>query len=269
MERSVTPEAGSVVLDLEAVAGIEVALVGGEVTVAGTPGPSRVEVQCLSGPPVQISMEDGTLVVRHDHIGIGSWAPGGRPRALVTVQCPPSVTVRTHSVCASTVLAGLVGRIRSATVSGPITLSYIGGDIKARTVSGALAMDGVTGRLQVDTVSGSVDLVAGRLAQLEARSTSGRMNLDIEPVPGGSYRCTTVSGDVAVRMPPELESEVDAWTVSGRVDLGSARRGSSRGGPSGPDGSSLVLRSVSGRLALVTTRGAEPETVGAHMEVAG
>jgi hypothetical protein len=273
VERSVTPDAGSVVIDLEALGGVDVALVGGEVTVAGTPGPSRIEVHCLSGPPVRVSMEGDTLVVRQerggpaDLLGV-NWVGADRPRALVTVQCPPSVTVRTSSVCAPTVLAGLVGRIRTATVSAPVTLSYIGGDIKARTVSGSVEMDAVTGRLRIETVSGSVDLVAGRLSELDARSTSGRVNLDLEPVPGGSYRCTTVSGDVAVRIPPELDAEVDAWTLSGRVDLGGPRSAGRPDGAPSSDGSSLVLRSLSGRLALVTARAPDNPSAGADLEVA-
>src|SRR5581483_9441080 len=61
MERLVSGDQGRVTIELGHLRRVEVALVAGEVAVAATPGPSRVEVEWLGGPPVRIFEEDGVL----------------------------------------------------------------------------------------------------------------------------------------------------------------------------------------------------------------
>jgi len=75
MERLVSGDQGRVTIELGHLRRVEVALVAGEVAVAATPGPSRVEVEWLGGPPVRIFEEDGVLVVRHQ----ANCGPAERP----------------------------------------------------------------------------------------------------------------------------------------------------------------------------------------------
>ena len=241
-------------LDVGDVRRVEVSLVAGEVLVSATPGPACVEVEWLGGPEVQVTEEDGVLVVRHEP---WSGPAAGLPRAHVAVQCSPGTEVRTTTVSASTVVAGMAGQLRTGTVSGPVTLSYVGGDVRARTVSAPVEMEGVSGRLEVSTVSGAVGLAGGRLGELRASSTSGDLVLDIELLPAGTYRCSTVSGDVALRVPAEVSADVDACSLSGRIDVGdgAVRRGllGAHGhvGDGAPDSPRIRLRTVSGRLAVL------------------
>ena len=267
MERTVGGSDGRVSMELEDLARVEVSLVAGDVLVSATPGPSRVEVEWLAGPELRVSEDGGVLVVRHE-----SWpwpGVGVRPRAVVAVQCPPGASVQANTVNASTVVAGMAGEVRTATVSGPVTLSYVGGDVKARTVSAPVEMEGVSGRLEVATVSGSVELAGGCLADLRASSTSGDLILDLELLPSGTYRCSTVSGDLALRVPEEIGADVEACSVSGRLDVGG--RPVSRGGRGmharigevAADSPRIVLRTVSGRMTVLPRRGA-PDSGGAR-----
>lgn len=255
MERTVSQGDGRVSLDLTGVQRVELSLVAGDVLVAATPGPSRAEVEWLGGPEVRVSEEDGVLVVRH-----AAWpwpGGGGVPRAVVAVQCPPATSVQSSTVKASTVVAGMAGDVRTATVSGPLTLSYVGGDVRARTVSAPVEMEGVSGRLEVATVSGAVELVGGCLADLRASSASGDLLFDLELLPSATYRCSTVSGNVALRVSAEVEADVEACSVSGRLDVGGqpVRRGS-RGlhaqlGESSAGSARIRLRTVSGRMTVL------------------
>jgi hypothetical protein len=245
-------------MELDTVARVEVSLVAGDVLVSATPGPSRVEVEWLGGPELRVSQEDGVLVVRHVP---WPWPGHGvRPRATVAVQCPPGASVQSSTVNASTVVAGMAGEVRTATVSGPVTLSFVGGDVQARTVSAPVEMEGVSGRLQVATVSGSVELAGGCLAELKASSASGDMFLDLELLPSGTCRCSTVSGDLAVRVPEEVGADVEACSVSGRLDVGGrpVHRGgrgmSARIGDTTADSPRILLRTVSGAMTVLPRR---------------
>ena len=258
MDRTVAEADGRVSIELEELSRVEVTLVAGDVLVSATPGPSRVDVEWLGGPELLVSEEAGVLVVRHD-----SWprpGGGGLPRALVAVQCPPGASVQSNTVNASTVVAGMAGQLRTASVSGPVTLSYVGGDVRARTVSAPVEMEGVSGRLHVATVSGTVELAGGCLADLRASSASGDLFLDLELLPSGTCRCSTVSGDLALRVPEEVGADVEACSVSGRLDVGGrpVRRGG-RGmyaqiGETAVDRPRIMLRTVSGRMTVLPRR---------------
>ena len=253
MDRTVSGDEGRVTLDLADLRRVEVALVAGEVLVSATPGPSRVEVEWLGGPDVHITEEDGVLSVAHHACG----PMEGIPRAAVAVQCPPGAEVRTITVDASTVVAGTAGQLCTATVSGPVTLSYVGGDVRARSVSAPVEMEGVSGRLRVSTVSGPVALVGGCLADLRAASSSADLVLDVELLPSGTYRCSTVSGDVVLRVPSEAAADVEATSVSGRLQVEGqpVRPGRpamrARLGDASAAAARVLLRTVSGRMTVV------------------
>ena len=269
MERTVSEGDGRVTIELGDVSRVDVSLVAGDVLVSATPGPSRVEVEWLGGPDVTVNEEGGVLVVRHD---AWPWPGGGLPRAVVAVQCPPGAAVEASTVNAPTVVVGMAGQVRTSSVSGPVTLSFVGGDVRARTVSAPVEMEGVSGRLQVTTVSGPVELAGGRLAELRAASASGDLLLDLELLPAGTYRCTTVSGDVALRVPEEVGADVEACSVSGRLDVGGrpVHRGGrgmyARIGEASPDAPRILLRTVSGRMTVVP-RPPVPEGAGVRPAV--
>src|SRR4051812_7971305 len=66
VERVVEQDDGRVVIDLERVAEVHVRIVGGEVSIGGTAAPPRLEVECLQGEPVVVTVDDGIVVVEHD-----------------------------------------------------------------------------------------------------------------------------------------------------------------------------------------------------------
>ncbi|HZU71690.1 MAG TPA: DUF4097 family beta strand repeat-containing protein [Acidimicrobiales bacterium] len=257
MERAVCRDDGRQVIDLDDLNEVHVGLVGGDLLVSGTPGPSRLEIECVDGQPVWISCHDGLLLIeQHQPADLAS----RRTRATVAVSCPPATLVSARSVSAPVVVAGIAGELRATTVSGDIVWSYVGGEVAARSVSGRVEMEGVSGRLRVTTVSGDIALAGGYLDSLAAQSTSGNLTLDIETRQEGDYRCNTVSGHVLMRLPSEADATIEASSLSGRLAVPAAAEGERTGRPGrrrarsvlGSGSAAIRLRSVSGALAVLT-----------------
>jgi DUF4097 and DUF4098 domain-containing protein YvlB len=91
---------------------------------------------------------------------------------------------------------------------------------------------------------------------------SGDITLDFDGVP--DVDCTTVSGDVAVRLPADAALEVDAVTVSGRLEssypdvLDSGKR-RLRGSIGGGGRRRLTVRTTSGDMVLLRRSSAAVE----------
>jgi DUF4097 and DUF4098 domain-containing protein YvlB len=98
-----------------------------------------------------------------------------------------------------------------------------------------------------------VTISGGDPEDVTARAVSGEITLDFDETP--DVDCTTVSGDVAVRLPSDAGIDFDAVTVSGRLqsgypdllDSGKRRlRGRIGGG-----GRRLAVRTTSGDVVLL------------------
>jgi hypothetical protein len=245
VERLVERGEGRVTIDLDGIREAHVLVEEGDVAVAGTPTPARLEAECVAGPPIEVVVDDGVLTVQHRPERLGVLAPllrcGDRRRASVALALPPETPVRVRTLSAPVLAAGLVGSVDTATVSGPVTGTALLGRCEVRTVSGDIDLEGVSGDLGTTTISGDLTVVAGRLRRLSTRTTSGDVNLDLEVPAAARYDCTTVSGDVIVRLPPEAGIEVESRSVRRprrrwRLGDGDAR---------------LSVRTVSGDVAVL------------------
>lgn len=79
----------------------------------------------------------------------------------------------------------------------------------------------VTGELHFQTVSGDLTVVEGAGTSVRAESISGSMVLDLDPTGKPTdVRLTTVSGEVAIRLPHPADATVEANTASGTVSNG-------------------------------------------------
>lgn len=79
----------------------------------------------------------------------------------------------------------------------------------------------VTGDLRFKSVSGDLTVVEGAGASVRADSVSGDMVLDLDPTGKPTdIRLTTVSGEVAIRLPHPADARVEASTASGAVSNG-------------------------------------------------
>ncbi|MFH8406630.1 DUF4097 family beta strand repeat-containing protein [Streptomyces sp. NPDC018019] len=248
----------------EEITTLEVRLVGGTVNVVGTadPGRARVEIGELTGAPLTVRHEAGRLTVAYDDPpsrGLRALLEHRHRSAVVSVTVPGPTRVTIGTVSASAVLSGISGRTELRGVSGDSTLVRLTGPVRAETVSGRVEGQAVTGDLRFHSVSGDLTLIEGSGGTVKADSVSGDMVLDLDPAATGTdLSLTTVSGEVAIRLPAPGDTEVDANTTSGTVtnafeDLRvSGRWGAKRvTGRLGSGSGRLRATTLSGGLALL------------------
>ncbi|MYU16370.1 DUF4097 family beta strand repeat protein [Streptomyces sp. SID8361] len=254
------------------VSALDVRIVGGTVNVVGAaPGPARLEVSEIDGPPLKVSHTDGTLSVGYDDLswkGFRKWLGQWNRTAHVTLTVPAGTSSTIGVVGGSAVVSGLTGRAELRGVSGDFTLLGLTGPVQADTVSGRVEAQAVTGDLRFHSVSGDLTVVEGSGPLVRAESVSGDMVLDLAPAPRCSdIRLTTVSGEIAIRLPHPADAEVEANTASGSVSNGfedlrvSGQWGAKRiTGRLGAGNGSLKATTVSGAIALLRRPPSEEDT---------
>ncbi|GAA2951809.1 DUF4097 family beta strand repeat-containing protein [Streptomyces enissocaesilis] len=273
------------------VTALSVRIVNGAVNVVGVEeGPARLEVSGIEGPPLTVTHRDGTLTVAYEDLpwhGFLEWLdPKNRQRSVVvSLAVPAGASVEVGVIGAGAVVSGIGGRTAVRGISGDITLVGLSGTVRADTVSGSLEAQGVTGSLGFHSVSGNLTVVDGSGSSVRADSVKGDMVVDVDPAGKPTdIALTTVSGEVAVRLPHPADATVEANTVSG--SLSSAfedLRVSGTGASPAPDGSRawgwgakritgrlgagngrLRATTVSGAIALLRRPPAGPDPYGAE-----
>ncbi|MER5974794.1 DUF4097 family beta strand repeat-containing protein [Streptomyces sp. NPDC002055] len=281
----------------EPVSAVTVRIVGGTVNVVGTDSgePARLEVSELDGPPLTVTQEGSVLTVTYDDLtrkGLFAWLDrrtwrdrrswldhrSWKRHAVVSVTVPAGSGVEVGVVGAAAFVSGVSGRTELRSVSGDSTLVGLTGPVRAETVSGRLEAQSVTGDLRFQSVSGDLTVLDGSGTAVTAETVSGNLALDLAPVGAGpDIRLTTVSGEVAIRLPHPADATVTADTTSGALsnafdDLRvTGQWGAKRiTGTLGAGTGTLTAATVSGAIALLRRPAAEdagaPDGAGPHLD---
>lgn len=142
-------------------------------------------------------------------------------------------------------------------VSGNVEVNQVKGDLRANSVSGNVKVNRVTGSVKANSVSGNVEVgeVYGRAS---ANSVSGDVEIDIKSLEGTeNMEFASVSGNVSVKLPGNLDAEVKLSTRSGDLktdfplQIEEIRDGRSASGRLGNGSRSLKLSTVSGSVSLL------------------
>lgn len=258
------------------VTALHVRVVDGEVNVVGTEErTARLEITGIEGPPLLVTRQGGTLTVTYEDLpwkGFLSWLDRRRTsrRAVVSLAVPAGATVEVGVVGAGAVVSGIRGRTEVRGVTGDTTLVGLSGTVRGETVSGSLEAQAVTGDLNFQSVSGDLTVVEGAGTSVRAQSVSGDMMVDLDPSGRPTdIRLTTVSGEIAIRLPHPADAEVEANTASGTVSnaFEDLRVGGQWGakkitGTLGAGTGTLKATTVSGSIALLRRPPAEDEPAG-------
>ncbi|MFJ5834237.1 DUF4097 family beta strand repeat-containing protein [Streptomyces sp. NPDC093089] len=259
------------------VARLQVRIVNGAVNVVGTDESSvRVEISEIDGPPLIVSQDGSTLTVSYEDLqwkSILKWLDRKefKRRAVVSVAVPAGVDVEVGVVGAEAVVSGVSGRTEVRGVTGDTTLLGLSGPVRAESVSGNLAAQSVTGALRVNSVTGDVTVIEGSGASVKADTVSGDMVVDLDPAeldgPPADIRLTSVSGEVAIRLPHPADARVEASTTSGSVSnafedlrVGGLWGAKSITGTLGAGRGTLKATTVSGSIALLRRPEADEDT---------
>ncbi|MGV9554509.1 DUF4097 family beta strand repeat-containing protein [Streptomyces sp. NPDC003401] len=248
----------------EPVSELHVRIVEGTVNVVGTEEDSaRLEVSHLEGPPLLVTHRDGALTVAYEDLpwkGFLAWLDrkGRRRDAVVSLAVPAGTRVEVGVVSAGAVVSGIDGRAAVRGVSGDTTLVGLAGPVRADTVSGNVEAQALTGDLRFNSVSGDLTVVEAG-SSVKADSVSGSMIVDLDPASRPTdISLTSVSGEIAIRLPHPADARVEANTASGSVsnafeDLRvSGQWGAKRiTGRLGTGSGRLKATTVSGSIALL------------------
>ncbi|MEU5755395.1 DUF4097 family beta strand repeat-containing protein [Streptomyces sp. NPDC047829] len=244
----------------ESVSELHVRLVHGTVNVVGTDeGSARLEVSEIEGPPLIVTHQDGVLTVAYDDLpwkGFLKWLDrkGWQRSAVVSLAVPTGTRVEVGVVSAAAVVSGLDGRARVKGVSGDTTLVGLAGPVRADTVSGSVEAQALTGDLCFHSVSGDLTVVEAG-SSVRADSVSGSMIVDLDTTGSPTaIELTSVSGEIAIRLPQPADARVEANTASGTVS--SAFEDLRVGGQWGTKRITGRLGAGNGRLKATTVSGA-------------
>ncbi|MFY4723764.1 DUF4097 family beta strand repeat-containing protein [Streptomyces sp. LaBMicrA B280] len=202
---------------------LQVRIAGGTVNVMGTEeGPARLEVSDIEGPPLLVTHENGVLTVGYEDLtwqGFTKFLDRKRWRrsAVVSLAVPADARVEVGTVGAGAVISGVRGPAVVRGVTGDTALVGLSGPVQANTVSGNLEAQAVTGELRFTSVSGDLTVVEGSGPVVRADSVSGSMIVDLDPEGPTDVHLTSVSGEIAIRLPHPADAEVEANTASGRI----------------------------------------------------
>ncbi|GAA0917834.1 DUF4097 family beta strand repeat-containing protein [Streptomyces thermoalcalitolerans] len=257
----------------EPVTELNVRIVNGTVNVMGTDGSSvRLEISEIEGPPLMITQQGGTLTVAYEDLpwkGFLKWldSKGWQRSAVVSVAVPSSTRVELGVVGAAAMVSGIDGRTVVKGVSGDTTLVRLTGPVRADTVSGSVEAQALSGPLRFNSVSGDLTVVDGAGSSVRADSVSGSMIVDLDPAGSPTdVSLTSVSGEIAIRLPHPADARVEANTASGAVsnafeDLKvTGQWGAKRiTGRLGEGNGRLKATTVSGSIALLRRPPAEDE----------
>ncbi|GEC07484.1 hypothetical protein SSP24_51390 [Streptomyces spinoverrucosus] len=208
----------------EPVSELHVRIVNGTVNVVGTDeGSARLQVGEIEGPPLLVTQEGGTLTVAYEDLpwkGFLKWLDrkGWRRSAEVSLAVPVRTRVEVGVVSAAAVVSGIEGGTEVKGVSGDTTLVGLVGPVRADTVSGSVEAQALSGDLRFNSVSGDLTVVEGAGSAVKADSVSGSMIVDLDPTARPTdVSLTSVSGEIAIRLPHPADAEVEANTASGAV----------------------------------------------------
>ncbi|MFF3453597.1 DUF4097 domain-containing protein [Streptomyces sp. NPDC002730] len=255
------------------VTALNVRIVNGTVNVVGTDeGSARLEISQIEGPPLIVTQQGSTLTVAYEDLpwkGFLKWLDrkGWHRSAVVSLAVPAGSAVEVGVVGAAAVVSGIQGPTAIRGVSGDTTLVGVSGAVRAESVSGNLEAQSVTGDLRYNSVSGDLTVIEGAGSSVRAESVSGDMVIDLDPAGKPTdIRLTTVSGEVAIRLPHPADAQVEANTASGAVsnafdDLRvSGQWGAKKiTGTLGAGTGTLKATTVSGSIALLRRPPAEDE----------
>ncbi|MFI2505933.1 DUF4097 family beta strand repeat-containing protein [Streptomyces sp. NPDC018972] len=205
------------------VSDLQVRIVNGTVNVVGTDEDSaHLQISEVEGPPLVVTQKGGTLTVAYDDLpwkGFLKWLDhkGWRRSAVVSLAVPARTRVEVGVVGAGAVISGIRGPAAVRGVAGDTTLVALSGPVRAETVSGSVEAQSVTGDLRFASVSGDLTVVEGSGSSVRADTVGGSMIVDLDPDGPTDVKLTSVSGEIAIRLPDPADAEVEANTASGAI----------------------------------------------------
>jgi hypothetical protein len=184
-------------------------------------GPDQQSAEALV---VTVTQEGNRIVVdappprtRREGIHFGNWQG---PSVSLSVTAPRKLTMEARSGDGSISAEDLTGTVALDSGDGSIQGSRLEGRVRAHTGDGSIQIFDLAGEIEADTGDGSIEL-GGRLDVVDVRSGDGSVRIDARDgsVMKKDWSIGTGDGSVSLRIPSNLDAEIDAHSGDGRVHV--------------------------------------------------
>jgi len=151
-------------------------------------------------------------------------------------------------------LEGAMRRVSVEALEGNVEVVGPSASVTVHTAGGTVVVRGIRGELDVSTVSGAVAVGAARVTTARLASVSGEVSFKGVVQPSGTLEATSFSGDVELRLPPELAATFELQAPPGKV---TSEFGSGTRFVTGRGGAWIVAATQKGALAVRRQPGAD------------
>lgn len=146
------------------------------------------------------------------------WDSNNPERVNFTIRLPAGTNVRIGTGNGDLRLEGVGGDIGAGTGNGDVEIRGTSGTVRASSGNGEILVDRATGPVRASTGNGRVDVRTAR-GPVQASTGNGRILIDMASLEGsGDLEFHTGSGDVVLRLPDDLDAELQVRLGNGRVD---------------------------------------------------
>jgi hypothetical protein len=210
----------------------------GDVTLVGGQ-PGAITVVAVKHAPFAANLDRIEVILQPQAGGllIETRKPSTMINAWVTlnIRAPAGTVLDLKTGSGNVEVSGIKSGAKVHTGSGNVVAHDMTGGVDLQTGSGSVSAVTILGSLQVDTGSGRVD-VEGVVGEINARTGSGGMDvrtsagpvrletgsggINYQGTPEGDCRFQTGSGGISLRVPADLNAQVDLHTGSGSIDVG-------------------------------------------------
>ena len=182
-------------------------------------GPDKQTAEALV---VNATQEGNRLVIdapspegQRGVIHFGSWQS---PSVALTVTVPRRLTIAARTGDGSITVDDLVGTVALDSGDGSIRALRIDGRIRVHTGDGSINISDAVGLVEADSGDGSIEL-GGRFEGVDIRTGDGSVRADIHDgsVMKSDWNIGTGDGGIMLRLPTNLDAELDAHSGDGRV----------------------------------------------------
>lgn len=188
---------------------------------------------------ILVEHTSSSLVVRGQQEDPERQPPSGtRVNHRVILRIPRHADLTVNSISGSVKIGDLNGKLLVESISGSVTIGKISDQVRINSISGNVKLEQASGYLDISGVSG--DSFAA-IARIEERG----------------IRVDGISGQVELRFNTQLNADLNATRISGKVHL-DVPNANVQGTPSasavrariGAGGSPIIINSVSGSVRL-------------------
>lgn len=144
---------------------------------------------------------------------------GSDVRHQVRLKLPRAINLSVRSVSGDVQIVGDIGgQLAARSISGTLSVGAVRGQVDVSSVSGSATIGDVSQQVEIESVSGNVS-VGQAVGYLNISSVSGNVSAGISKIGQRGVQVKHIGGQVELRFRDELNAQLNAGHISGKVYL--------------------------------------------------